>query len=474
MDRRHGAQCCVLCPAASANLIAMTAKALPDSTTSHIRPALPRASGAKRFDDGRLKTADYSTDAGFGLRGVSGEMTGFAHANEISEAAINRAAKTLRCSIRPGSPPPAAARTNRHLYTEANPLELVPFAEKVALLRQDRRRRTGERPARCPGVRQPRGQLVRDRYRARRWLYRERHPPAGASQRLRRHGRQWPPRDRRFMAAAGAIFMMADRGSHLAPCHRRSAQTGRDQPPLGRRAGGRDDSAARPGWPACCCTRRSAMGLKAISTARAPVAFLGPHRPAVAAPGVTVVDDGSIFERRGSLSIDDEGTPTRRNRADRGRHPQGLYAGPPQCPADGRIPTGNGRRESYAHAPMPRMTNTFMKGGEDDPGRTAEPRQGRHLRQELWRRAGRYRLGQVRLFLHRGLSGEERQDPRPDQGRDADRRWPERADRIVGIGNDMALDEGIGMCGKGGQSVPAGVGQPTLLIDRLTVGGTGG
>jgi hypothetical protein len=133
----------------------------------------------------------------------------------------------------------------------------------------------------------------------------------------------------------------------------------------------------------------------------------------------------------------------------------------------GVAPTGNGRRESYAHAPMPRMTNTFMTAGKDDPAELLSSRvKDGILRQELWRRTGRYRFGQVRLQLHRGLSRRERQDGRSDQGRDADRRRPVALTKIIGIGNDMALDEGIGVCGKGGQSVPAGVGQPTTLVER--------
>ena len=139
----------------------------------------------------------------------------------------------------------------------------------------------------------------------------------------------------------------------------------------------------------------------------------------------------------------------------------------------GMAPTGNGRRESFAHAPMPRMTNTFMLGGNDDPAELVEPRQERHLRQELRRRAGRH---------HQSASSSS-PAPRPTRSRTASIGAPIKGatligdgptvlTRVKGIGNDLALDEGVGICGKGGQSVPAGVGQPTLLIDGLTVGGT--
>ena len=138
----------------------------------------------------------------------------------------------------------------------------------------------------------------------------------------------------------------------------------------------------------------------------------------------------------------------------------------------GMEPTGNGRRESFAHAPMPRMTNTFMLGGKDDPGELVERVQGRHLREELRRRAGRHHQRQVRLLLHRGLPHPRRQDRRADQGRDADRRRADGTHAGQGHRQRPGLDEGVGVCGKGGQRVPAGVGQPTLLIDGLTVGGT--
>ncbi len=137
----------------------------------------------------------------------------------------------------------------------------------------------------------------------------------------------------------------------------------------------------------------------------------------------------------------------------------------------GMEPTGNGRRESFAHAPMPRMTNTFMLAGKDDPGELVSRVQDGIYAKKLRRRPGRHHQRQVRLLLHRGVP-DPRQDCRADQGRDADWRRPTVLNRVKGIGNDLELDEGVGVCGKGGQSIPAGVGQPTLLIDGLTVGGT--
>jgi TldD protein len=138
----------------------------------------------------------------------------------------------------------------------------------------------------------------------------------------------------------------------------------------------------------------------------------------------------------------------------------------------GVAPTGNGRRESFAHIPMPRMTNTYMLGGQDRPGRDPGRPEGRHLCRGLRRRAGGHHQRQVRVFLHRGLPRAERQGRRAGQGRHADRRRATALRQIRAIGNDMALDPGIGNCGKAGQWVPVGVGQPTLMIGGLTVGGS--
>jgi TldD protein len=138
----------------------------------------------------------------------------------------------------------------------------------------------------------------------------------------------------------------------------------------------------------------------------------------------------------------------------------------------GVAPTGNGRRESYAHVPMPRMTNTYMLGGDKEPGRDRRQHQEGPVRHQLRRRPGRHHLGQVRVLGQRGLLGRERQDPVPGEGRHHRRQRPDALTRVTMIGNDMKLDSGVGTCGKEGQSVPVGVGQPTLRIDGLTVGGT--
>jgi TldD protein len=192
----------------------------------------------------------------------------------------------------------------------------------------------------------------------------------------------------------------------------------------------------------------------------------------VAAPGVTVVDDGSLGARRGSLSIDDEGTPTQCNTLIE----DGILKGYIQDRLNARLmgvePTGNGRRESFAHAPMPRMTNTFMLGGKDDPCEILS-----RVKNGIYAKS--FGGGQVDITSGKFVFScteaymiENGRLAAPLKGATLIGDGPTVLTKVAAIGNDMALDEGIGICGKGGQSVPAGVGQPTLLIEGLTVGGT--
>ena len=227
-----------------------------------------------------------------------------------------------------------------------------------------------------------------------------------------------------------------------------------------------------PGWPGVLLHEAVGHGLEGDFNRKGTSAFAGRIGERVAAPGVTVIDDGSIANRRGSLSIDDEGTPTRETVLIE----DGILKGYMQDRLNARLmgveATGNGRRESYEHAPMPRMTNTFMQGGHDDP-------------EELLSRvddgiyATSFGGGQVDIVSGKFVFActeaykvEKGKVVAPIKGATLIGDGPTVLTKVRGIGNDMALDEGIGMCGKGGQSVPAGVGQPTLLIDGITVGGT--
>ena len=213
-------------------------------------------------------------------------------------------------------------------------------------------------------------------------------------------------------------------------------------------------------------------GLEGDFNRKGTSAFSGRIGERVAAPGVTVVDDGAIGDRRGSLTIDDEGTPTQRNVLIE----DGILKAYIQDRLNARLmgvePTGNGRRESFAHAPMPRMTNTFMLGGKDDPGEIlARAKNGIYAKSfgggQVDITTGKFVFSCTEAYrIENGKLGA------PIKGATLIGDGPTVLTKVAAIGNDMALDEGVGICGKGGQSVPAGVGQPTLLIEGLTVGGT--
>jgi TldD protein len=432
-----------------------------------------RASESFAFDDGRLKTADYSTDAGFGLRGVSGEMTGFAHANDISEKAIRRAAETLRL-LDPAkqSPAPPPQRTNHHLYTDANPLDLVPFAKKVELCAAI----DAVARARDPRVVQVSASLagswsVIEIVRADGFVATDVRPLVrlNVSVIMEENGRR-----------ETGVFGMGGRylydGLFEEAAWRRAIDEAIKQAEVNLRSvaapAGEMTVLLGPGWPGVLLHEAVGHGLEGDFNRKGTSAFSGKIGQRVAAPGVTVVDDGAILDRRGSLSIDDEGTPTQENILIE----DGILKGYMQDRLNARLmgvpATGNGRRESYAYAPMPRMTNTFMRGGNDNPAELLA-----RVKNGIFAKS--FGGGQVDIVsgkfvfscteAYRVVDGKLGD---PIKGATIIGDGPTALTRVVGIGNDMALDEGIGMCGKGGQSVPAGVGQPTLLLEGLTVGGT--
>jgi TldD protein len=227
-----------------------------------------------------------------------------------------------------------------------------------------------------------------------------------------------------------------------------------------------------PGWPGVLLHEAVGHGLEGDFNRKGTSAFAGRIGERVAAPGVTVVDDGSIEGRRGSLTIDDEGTPTQANVLIE----DGILKGYIQDRLNARLmgvdPTGNGRRESFAHAPMPRMTNTFMYGGKDDPAEIlSRVKNGIYAKSfgggQVDITSGKFVFSCTEAYrIENGRLGA------PIKGATLIGDGPTVLTKVAAIGNDMALDEGVGICGKGGQSVPAGVGQPTLLIEGITVGGT--
>jgi len=227
-----------------------------------------------------------------------------------------------------------------------------------------------------------------------------------------------------------------------------------------------------PGWPGVLLHEAIGHGLEGDFNRKGTSAFAGRVGDRVAAPGVTVVDDGSIADRRGSLTIDDEGTPTQCNVLIEDGILKGYIHDRLNARLMGVEPTGNGRRESYAHAPMPRMTNTFMHGGGDDPEEII-------VRAKNGIYAKSFGGGQVDItsgkFVFSCTEAYKIENGKltvPIKGATLIGDGPSVLTKVTAIGNDMALDEGVGVCGKGGQSVPAGVGQPTVMISALTVGGT--
>jgi TldD protein len=432
------------------------------------------ASESFGFDDGRLKTADFNTQAGFGLRGVSGETTAFAHANDISEAAIRRAAETMSLlDPAKGTRDVAPRGTNRALYTGDDPLSAIPFARKVELCQQiDAATR-----ARDPRVCQVSAGIAGS------WSVVEIVRPDGfvafdvrplvrlnVSIVVEQDGR----RESGYFGMGGRYMYE----SLFDPANwNRAIDEALNQALVNLDAvaapAGEMTVVCGPGWPGVLLHEAIGHGLEGDFNRKGTSAFSGRIGERVAAPGVTVVDDGSIADRRGSLSIDDEGTPTQRNVLIE----DGILKGYIQDRLNARLmgvaPTGNGRRESFAHAPMPRMTNTFMLGGNDEPGEIlSRVKNGIYAKHfgggQVDITSGKFVFSCTEAYrIENGKLG------RPIKGATLIGDGPSALTRVGAIGNDMALDEGVGICGKGGQSVPAGVGQPTLLIEGLTVGGTG-
>ena len=434
-----------------------------------------RQSEAISFDDGKLKSASFDTTQGFGLRAVAGETTGYAHASELSEAAIKRAAETLK-SVRgeSGTAPAAGPRgTNRSLYTEENPLGAVPFERKVTMLAEMDAYARG----RDPRVRQVSASL------------------AGSWQAvaiIRADGSRAV--DLRPLVRLNVSIVVAEGERMEAGSHGSGGRTSYDLylTPEHWKAG--VDEALRqalvnlrsvpapagempvilgPGWPGVLLHEAIGHGLEGDFNRKKTSAFARLMGQRVASPGVTVVDDGTIEHRRGSLTIDDEGTPTQRTVLIE----DGVLTGYIQDRLNARLmglqPTGNGRRESFAHSPMPRMTNTYMLPGAHAPDEII-----RSVKKGLY--AVNFGGGQVDItsgkFVFNASEAYLIEDGKvgaPVKGAMLIGNGPDVLTRVTMVGNDLGLDPGIGTCGKDGQGVPVGVGQPTLLISSLTVGGTG-
>ncbi|HWM83154.1 MAG TPA: metalloprotease TldD [Pseudolabrys sp.] len=426
------------------------------------------------FDNGRLKQATYDTAQGFGLRAVKDDAVGYAHASDMSEAALARAADAVRAVKHgySGHFAGAPARTNRKLYGDGNPLAAPAFDAKVVLLE------TIDAYARAkdPRVRQVSASLAAT------WQVVEILRPDGETYRDIR------PLVRLNVSVVVGDGTRQETGSHGfggREGYQRFIETHSWQNAVDeavRQALVNLDAVSAPagemdvvlgsGWPGVMLHEAVGHGLEGDFNRKKTSAFAGLMGQQVAAKGVTVVDDGTIAARRGSLSIDDEGTPTGRTVLIE----DGILVGYMQDRQNARLmnmqPTGNGRRESHAHVPMPRMTNTYMLAGAHDPQEIiASVKNGLY--------AVNFGGGQVDITSGKyvfqcteAYKIENGKVTAPVKGAMLIGNGPTDLHRISMIGNDFALDPGIGTCGKNGQGVPVGVGQPSLRMDRITVGGT--
>ncbi|QCK86001.1 metalloprotease TldD [Phreatobacter aquaticus] len=427
------------------------------------------------FDNGRLKNAATDNGQGFGLRSVKGEAVGYAHSSNVSEGALKRAAETVRAvaSGYAGTLAEAPARTNIRLYGDDNPLEGPPFADKVKLLEEiDAYARSKEAKVRQVTASLAASWQVVEIIRADGQTYRDIRPlvrlnvsvVAGAGDRQETGSYGLGGR------AAYAEFITEGRWKQAADLAIRQALINLDSVAS---PAGEMDVVLGPGWPGVMLHEAVGHGLEGDFNRKGQSAFAGLMGEMVASKGVTVVDDGTIVGRRGSISIDDEGTASNRTvLIDDGRL-VGYMQDRQNARLMGVKATGNGRRESYAHVPMPRMTNTYMLGGSHSKEEIlASVKNGLYAVNfgggQVDITSGKYVFECTEAYrIENGKIGA------PVKGAMLIGSGPADMQRVTMIGNDMSLDTGIGMCGKAGQWVPVGVGQPTLKMERITVGGTG-
>ena len=426
------------------------------------------------FDDGRLKSAAFDTTRGFGLRAVAGDVTGYAHASELSDAAIARAAETVR-AVRAGHGGSVAvgpARTNRELYISDNPLALVDFNEKVDLLAEIDRYARGSDER----VRQVSASLTGE-WQAVQILRPEGGYMADIRPLVRLNVSIVVERDGRMESGSHGTggrqlydgLLSRDTWTAAVDEALRQALINLESVPA---PAGEMTVVLGPGWPGILLHEAIGHGLEGDFNRKGTSAFAGLTGQRIASPGVTVVDDGTLPDRRGSLTIDDEGTPTQRTVLIENGVLVGFIQDRQNSRLMGATSTGNGRRQSFAHHPMPRMTNTYMVAGNDDPGEILTS-----VKKGLY--AVAFGGGQVDItsgkFVFSCTEAYRIEGGRlgaPVKGATLIGNGPDVLTKVSMVGNDLRLDPGIGTCGKDGQSVPVGVGQPTLKIENLTVGGT--
>ena len=457
----------------------------PDATQKAVREALQGCDDGELFleyeaseylsrDDGVLKSASFDVHAGFGLRAVAGELTAYAHAGEISEGALKRASETVRgvTGGYEGTLAVASVLTNRSLYGDHKPMDGLPSEKQVRAL--------GE---------------IEEYARGRDGLVKQVSVSMSGSwqvvQIVRPDGARYA--DTRPMVRMD-VTVTLDKGGRIESGHEgwggrsgyelfsdsskwkaavdeaiRQAHVALEAIPA---PAGEMDVVLGPGWPGVMLHEAVGHGLEGDFHRKGTSVFSGMMGQKIASDNVTVVDDGTIDARRGSLTIDDEGTPTQRNVLIENGVLVGLMQDRLNARLMGMKPTGNGRRESYAHKPMPRMTNTFMLSGEHDPKEIlASVKKGIYAPHfgggQVDITSGQFVFAAAEAYLvENGKIGA------PIKGATLIGKGADALTRVKMVGNDMALDHGVGTCGKDGQGVPVGVGQPTLLMDRITIGGT--
>ena len=433
-------------------------------------------SEAWSLEEGIVKSGSFNIEQGVGVRAISGEKTAFAYSDDISLKALQGAAGATRAIAAAGAqrlaPLLRADKPTTPLYIAADPIALLDAAEKVRLLE----RIEGMARAADPRVKEVMAHI------------------AGTWEVIlvaRSDGRM--AADVRPLVRVSITVIMEEKGRReqgssggggrydyayfsdtvlqdyaQRAVHQASVNLAAKPAPAGEMT-----VVLGPGWPGILLHEAVGHGLEGDFNRKGSSTFSGRIGQRVAAKGVTVVDDGTIADRRGSLTIDDEGNPTQRTVLIE----DGILVGYLQDTLNARLmgvnATGNGRRESFAHLPLPRMTNTTMLGGERDPQEIIKS-----VKKGLY--AANFGGGQVDITSGKFVFStaeayliENGRITTPVKGATLIGNGPEAMTRVSLIGNDMALDSGVGTCGKEGQSVPVGVGQPTVRIDGLTVGGTG-
>ena len=435
-----------------------------------------RESESISLDDGNIRSAGFDTTYGFGLRAVAGEATGYAHAGEISEAALRRAASSVAAVAkgREGTIAEPPRATNSRLYSDANPLSQMDFSARTGLLSEidayarAKDSRIVQVMASIAGEWQA-VQIMRadgNRIADLRPLVR-----LSISVVVERDGR-------RETGSFGTGGRFSYDGVTSEAVWRggvdealRQALVNLESKPA---PAGEMEIVLGSGWPGILLHEAIGHGLEGDFNRKKTSAFSGLMGQLVGSRGVTVVDDGTLPDRRGSLTVDDEGTPTSRTVLIEDGILTGYLHDRLNARLMGMKATGNGRRESYACAPMPRMTNTVMLGGN-------------HTKDEMIQsvKRGLYAVnfggGQVDItsgkFVFSASEAYMIEDGKvtyPVKGATLIGNGPDALTKVMMVGDDMALDPGIGTCGKAGQGVPVGVGQPTIKLSGLTVGGTGG